>query len=336
MRSSETMRQRIGREPRWSAALATIAAAALLVHGGSLQAQSASRDAAAKVKLQIGYTPVASQAFVQVGIDRGLWAAEGIEVERIQAIGGQELVPALESGKLDVAAVTVNTAIAAYSRGFKIRIIGANEGARDKAPDGGALLVAKDAPINSMADLKGKKLATNLIQSIIWLVLRDAVGKAGVDPASVSFVEVPFPQMGDAILNRQIDGAMSVEPFTSKLLATGKFKVLAYPYIDAIPGAPLAVWVVHENWLKRNADQAARFAKVLRQGTQILNANDAQAREFVARFTKVDAASIQNMILPLWTNTLDAPGLQRIADKMTQHGALSGKANVAGLIWVPR
>jgi NitT/TauT family transport system substrate-binding protein len=332
------MCQRTRRNRRWWAVLITAAAFAFLAGSvGKASAQTVGQTPTAQVKLQAGYFPIASYTFVQVAREKGLWAAEGIEIEGVFATGGQDLVSALESGKMQVASLTPNTAIAAFSKGFRIKIIGANEATRGNPPDGGALLVTNDAGINGVADLKGKRIATITIQSILWLVTRDVIKKAGVDPAAVNFVEVPIPQMGDAMLHKNVDAAMTVEPFTSKLLATGKFKVLAYPYVESIPNAPLAVWVAHEDWLKSNPDVAARFVRVMKNATKILNnANEADARGFVARFTKVESGSIQNMILPRWTNELDVAGLQRVADKMTENGVLSGKADVANMIWVPK
>ena len=45
--------------------------------------------------------------------------------------------------------------------------------------------------------------------------------RSGVDPASVQYFELPFPQMTDALLQNRLDAVWSVEPFLTFLLKSG-------------------------------------------------------------------------------------------------------------------
>jgi hypothetical protein len=56
-----------------------------------------------------------------------------------------------------------------------------------------------------------------------------------------NFVEMPFPNMGDALVNRQVDAAMMVEPFVTLMMKRGtSIKPLSYPLLDIAPGLDIA------------------------------------------------------------------------------------------------
>ena len=71
--------------------------------------------------------------------------------------------------------------------------------------------------------------------------------KRGVDPKNIEFQEIPFPQMADALLQKRVDAVWNVEPFVTFMTQSGKAKVLAYPYLDNIPGMDIS------NYLPRKA-----------------------------------------------------------------------------------
>ena len=64
--------------------------------------------------------------------------------------------------------------------------------------------------------------------------------KNGVSVEKVTFVEVPFPKMGDALVHKQIDAAAMVEPFATRLMKTGSVKAVTYPLVEVTPGLDIA------------------------------------------------------------------------------------------------
>ena len=76
--------------------------------------------------------------------------------------------------------------------------------------------------------------------------------KRGVDPKKVEFLEIPFPQMADALFQKRVDAVWNVEPFVTFMTQSGKAKVLAYPYLDNIPGMDISNYYAKESWIKAN------------------------------------------------------------------------------------
>ena len=64
-------------------------------------------------------------------------------------------------------------------------------------------------------------------------------------------MEIPFPQMADALMQDRLDAVWAVEPFFTILKKSGNVRVIGYPYQENIP----------------NMDVTAMFAKeTLAQG----------------------------------------------------------------------
>ena len=49
---------------------------------------------------------------------------------------------------------------------------------------------------------------------MIWLYARAWIQATGGDPDKVTFLEVPFPQMEDALRQQRVDAAFMVAPFS--------------------------------------------------------------------------------------------------------------------------
>jgi len=65
--------------------------------------------------------------------------------------------------------------------------------------------------------------------------------RKGVDPNAVQFLEIPFPQMADALFQNRLDAVWNVEPFLTFMLKSGDARVIAYPYQENIPGMDIVL-----------------------------------------------------------------------------------------------
>src|SRR6202158_317204 len=93
----------------------------------------------------------------------------------------------------------------------------------------------KAASIKSPADLLGKKLGVTSIGSGTHTLTLAILGKAGLDPTKEHFVAVGAGDTFIAGIDQQkIDGGMTTEPTISRLVASGKGKIL----VDLMTAAP--------------------------------------------------------------------------------------------------
>ena len=124
-----------------------------------------------------------------------------------------------------------------------------------------------DDTIRTPADLAGKKVSAGLINSVNYVHMVEWLQKKGVDHNKVEFLEVPFPQMADALFQKRLDAVWNVEPFVTFMTKSGKARVLAYPFIDNIPGMDIANYMAKESWIKANTDVARRFKRAIDRAT---------------------------------------------------------------------
>ena len=97
--------------------------------------------------------------------------------------GGPQLLEALNVGALDFGITGESPPIFAQAAGAPLVYVG-NE---PPAPRGEAILVPKDSPIHSLADLKGKTIALNRGSNVHYLLVK-ALEKAGLKYADVNVV----------------------------------------------------------------------------------------------------------------------------------------------------
>ena len=87
----------------------------------------------------------------------------------------------------------------AVERGFDMAAVFQNEIGRSQPPDSSSVQVMDNSLIKSLADLGRKKVAVSSLNSQQAVGVQMLLKKAGVDPRSVEFVELPFPAQVNAL-----------------------------------------------------------------------------------------------------------------------------------------
>jgi NitT/TauT family transport system substrate-binding protein len=187
-----------------------------------------------------------------------------------------------------------------------------------------------DSKITSLAGLKGKTVAINAPKNILYLLAASMMAAKGMDPESVKFVNVPFPQMGTELASGAINAALLPEPFASQAeQAYG-----AVPLIDldqgATTGFPVAGYVVTKQWTAKYPRTLAAFYRALEQGQQVADSNRADVEQAMERLpvkpvplavSKETAAVMALDSYPVGSGpvgSVDLVRLQRIVNVMHQ------------------
>lgn len=121
-------------------------------------------------------------------------AADGYKVVWTEFPSGPPLLEALNVGAIDFGNTGEAPPIFAQAAGAPIKYVAYEP----PAPKGEAILVPKESPLKSVADLKGKKVALNKGSNVHYLLLK-ALEKAGV---KYSEVEPVFLAPADARARR--------------------------------------------------------------------------------------------------------------------------------------
>ena len=296
--------------------------------------QQASAAAPAKLtKIKVGTIPIAYMAPMYAARDKGFFAAEGLEAELQNVVGGTALIPAMEAGQFQFGQSTITTVIMAVQQGLDIKIVVGNTRSPAKPPDDQPLIIRSDSDLTDLKQLEGKRVAANTLYTHNWLLLREQMRRKGGDPGKISFIEIPFPSQPDALLNKQVDAVLAVEPFSTFLAKTGKTKVLSYYLSDALPNLDNAVWLGSGKWIKDHPAETRAFIRAVSKAIDFVNSNPDAKNQIIQGFTKLNPAIIKDLTIPSYSARINLPALRKLTELMLQEGVLKKALDAKSLIY---
>jgi NitT/TauT family transport system substrate-binding protein len=295
-----------------------------LVLALSIAFSCAAYGAPETAKLRIAAIPIAGFTPLYAADKLGYFKQEGLEVTIDRgAAGGAQTLPLLVQGTLQLAVTPVVSVALANQQGFNIRLIPPSLDAKRTTPGQTAQIVLADSPIKSPADLKGKRVAVNVINSVNWLYDRAFIRKVGkIDPAQVQYAEVPFPSMIDPLLRGAVDAINVPQPFHHIALATGKVRVLGYPFVEIQPGMHIAPYAGTADWLNANPNTVKAFENAMRKAIEYMRSNPQEAKKLIAGFTNAKPELVEAVPMDDWSTTLSAADVEKTLQIMKQEGVL--------------
>jgi NitT/TauT family transport system substrate-binding protein len=290
--------------------------------------------AQAQDKLRVGILPFSESLGAVMADKLGYFKAEGIEVEMSKFNAGALALPLVQAGKLDIAFSNTVSTLQAMEQGLDATILAPGAVVRTKTPDSTSALLVLKGSVKSPKELEGKRIAVNVINSSAWLYMVAYLDKHGVDRTKVRFVEIPFPQMNDPLLNKQVDAISQVEPFTTIMLQTGKVEAFGYTYVEAQPNADITQYIALTEWVKKNPGLAQRFARAVRKGCEYVNdpANQAAVREANMQFTNLAPALKDLVTIPRMGTAVNAEEMRKTMNLMLKYGLLKQPVDLKGRV----
>jgi NitT/TauT family transport system substrate-binding protein len=153
--------------------------------------------------------------------------------------GFPEIKESLLAGHLPATFMLAPMAMALRQQGAPVKIVYLGH------RDGTALMVHKDSDIDTVADLRGKRVAIPNRFSNQNLLLRRALRERGMTIADLEVLEMPPPDMPAALYSKSVDAITSGEPFMAQTEMDGYGKVL-YQAKDIWPNFISCVLVVSQ------------------------------------------------------------------------------------------
>jgi sulfonate transport system substrate-binding protein len=159
-------------------------------------------------EIRIGYqkTGVLVIARQQAVLEKH-FAGKGIEVKWVEFSSGPPLLEAMNVGSVDFGAVGDSPPVFAQAAGAAIVYV-----AGQPITNGQGILVPKDSPIRSIADLKGKRVGFTKGSSAHNIVVQ-TLEKAGLTYADITPVYLTPPDAGPAFANGSIEAWAIWDPY---------------------------------------------------------------------------------------------------------------------------
>ncbi|MCJ2087966.1 sulfonate ABC transporter substrate-binding protein [Methylobacterium sp. E-005] len=305
----------------------------LLSAGLGLAAATLLRPARAAGSIRIGYQKYGSLVLLK---GRGTLETAlqplGVTVSWSEFPSGPPLMEALNAGAVDFGSAGEAPPIFAQGASAELRYVAAEP----PAPRGEAILVPKDSPIRSVADLRGRSIALNKGSNVHYLLVR-ALEQAGIPYDAVKLAFLAPADANAAFVRGSVDAWAIWDPFLAaaeratgaRVLADGtgiapnrQFYLSRRGFTDASPEVVSAVLTAIgaiDAWAEGHADTvAAELAPSVGIPAPILSVALGRLSYGVA---PLDAAVIADQ--------------QKVADAFHGLGLLPKPIRVADAVWTP-
>lgn len=291
--------------------------------------------AQALTRLRVSTIPIIDTAPLQVAMTKGFFAEQGIEIDTTPTAGGAAGLPALAAGQVQVTFSNIISIVLGAKQGLGFQIISAGAGTGDTTPDLAAIISKKGAAFKTGKDFEGKRIAVNTRNNVIWLFAREWVRVSGGDPDKVQYIEVPFPQMIDAVKGDRVDAAFVVEPFLSNGVQSENMQVVAWPYNTVMKRVPVGMYAATRQYIDQNPALIERFTRAYNKGVDWTNANKTSDEFFaiVSGYTRLPPERVKGLTLPPYDKTIDPAGIDAVQALMRKNAMIDAPLDSRALLY---
>lgn len=283
--------------------------------------------------LRIGYQKYGTLVLLKAkGTLEKRLAEQGVEVKWTEFPGGPQLLEGLNVGSVDFGVTGETPPVFAQAAGADLLYV-AHE---PPAPSGEAILVPKDSPIQSVAELKGKKVVLNKGSNVHYLLVR-ALEDAGLKYSDITPVYLPPADARAAFERGSVDAWVIWDPFQSAaekqlqarslrdgtgLVDNHQFYLATRTYAEQHP--QVIGTLVQEirgvgEWVKGNLDEATSQVAPLIGLSPEITRQAVERQGYGAQFITPDVVEAQ----------------QKIADTFTELKLIPKQLTIKDVIWNP-
>jgi NitT/TauT family transport system substrate-binding protein len=293
-------------------------------------------------KIRIGYWPVAAGLPFFAAIEKGYFKEAGLEVEALKFAGAQQVMEAMLSGRSDGSSNgtgSANLAIGEIAQPGLFKIFATNPSNAKHVLE--EFLVPKDSPAKTMADLKGKRVASGPgIQNVT--LAKTMLEKSGAGVMSVT--ELPIGQHVAALAAGQIDAAYTLEPTGTIGRLNGTTRVLEAGVVaHYILGDPMAPWhggsaSLTSEFIKKYPAETKKFIAAYAKGIELVRSKPDEARQFMKGYTAIEGALANEVPLASYMlynefKPSDVAYFQKFYDLFSDKGIFEKKVLVEPLLF---
>jgi NitT/TauT family transport system substrate-binding protein len=201
----------------------------------------------------------------------------GLKIEEKVFAKGIDIIPAILSGDIDIAASALDGAISGRAAGAAVYVVAGFS-------KGGVRIVGRsDLNLKTVRDLKGRLVgvARGGAQEICLLAELSKNGLTWSDKGDkdVHIVYLAYADLNGALLGKNIDAMCQSEPQSAQAIAKGFGREIIKPY-DTPMGEPVRALVMTEA-MYRQKELAARVLNCFVEATRTFLANPALAEQYV-------------------------------------------------------
>jgi NitT/TauT family transport system substrate-binding protein len=243
-------------------------------------------------KIRIGYWPVAAGLPFFAALEKGYFKEAGLDVEGLKFAGAQQVMEAVLSGRADGSSNgtgSANLAIGELAQPGTFKIFATNPSNAKYVLD--EFIVAKDSPYKTIADLKGKRIASGPgIQNVT--LAKQVLETAGATGTTV--VELPIGQHVATLVAGQAEACYTLEPTGTVGRINGTTRVLEAGVIAKyVLGDPLAPWhggsaSLASAFIAKYPAETKKYIAAYTKGIEFVRTKPDEARQYMKGYTAIE------------------------------------------------
>lgn len=273
------------------ASSAAPAAPAPASSAASSEAPAAPAETFEQVKLRVAYMPnMGSASLLVTARDKGFFEQMGITVDLVEFQGGPAEISAMASGDIEIAQIGHGAhALCAEGEAVIFEI--------DCTSLADSVMGNKEKGVNSIADLKGKKVATTAGTSA-EIILNLALASEGLTQSDLEVVEMDANGMVSAMISGNIDACATWSPGTMTIATAMGDKVITLAtnndYLDqaTFPSSMITT----KKYADENREILVRFTRALQMAMDYRAPNIDEIAKLVAKQCMVDEQTMLDCV----------------------------------------
>ena len=290
-------------------------------------AAAVAQPADAPIRIGVGGADTFAEGFYAT--DLGIFKKAGLNVEMTVFNQGAAIATAVAGHAIDVGiSNTVNLAVAIAHGAPFLFVAGA--GMYTAAAPTTVLMVPKNSPLRVPKDLEGKTIAVTALKDLTEVGTRAWLDRTGVDAATIKFTEIPMSQMPANLTRATVDAAVVGEPWLSATRDT--LRTFATFYDAIAPRFLIANWFASADYYKKNAELVRRLVDAIYETARWANAHHVESAAILAKWAKLDPATIAGMGRCAYATALDPRLLEPVFNAMYKYEAIDKRLTVADVV----
>lgn len=293
-------------------------------------------------KIRIGYWPVAAGLPFFAAIEKGYFKEAGLDVEALKFAGAQQVMEAMLAGRSDGSSNGTgsgNLGVGELASPGLFKIIATNLSNAKYVLD--EFLVPKDSPVKSIAELKGKRVASGpgIQNKTLAMVVLERAGATGA-----TVTELPIGQHVAALAAGQVDAVYTLEPTGTVGRLNGTTRMLEAGVIAKyILGDAQAPWhggsaTLTTEFIKKYPAETRKYIAAYARGIELVRTKPAEARQYLKGYTAIEGPLTGEVPLASYMlynefKPADITAFQKFFDLFTEKGVFDKKLDVAAMLF---
>lgn len=290
-------------------------------------------------------TPALMNALNLIAKGGGFYKDEGLTISNLYVEGALEAMRTCQSGKGDICPIGVEPMVANYGDGVPLKLFFSRS--RKFAY---VIAVPQDSPVETLADLKGRKIGVHVISAAASGVFttQSALSAVGIKPDDYSFLAIGYEdQAAAALASGEVAAAAFPYYELIPLMVGGKrFRIFHHPRFENVPNVGYAA---APSVLTGKRDAVRRFSRAIVKASLLVRYNPGAAARLLLQadgkpFTDEDLRR-RTAELTAWESYLpaadpksrrigafSAEGMQNYIQLLTEAGVTKARVPAGDLV----